>query len=592
MVRDRDRAGTGRPDSVADNATENDEPTESAGHYVVCGSDSTAARITTELRAVDQAVTAIVPDAESDHAQEMVADGATIVVASRPHEAALREAGIATAQAIALVSPDDLGNVNAALTAEELNPSIRLVVHLVNPRLGEFVGNLAARCTVVSAAKIAAPEFVAAALEESEIQWMTVGGRDVVAGPVELLADPPLAGLARMPTTGRTELLPDDGAELVLANGIRRKPRRMHPRLEDFLTDLRRVFDARLRLVALFMVVVIAVGSVLVHFWPHRGTGEIRWPDAIYIAVSTVTLTGFDDPRTSGATTWVKLFAVGVQLLGLVMVSLVTAAIVDAFVGASLARSLGVLRGRPRGHVVVCGLGTVGTRVAEMLHDRGFNVVAVEVDPAKPGVRAARALRIPVLLGDVSQDAVLYEARLHRCRALLAVTNDDVANLQAGLYAHARNPEARIVLRLFDHDFAGRVQQRMHLGTTRSVSILAAPTFVDALLQRRIDATVPAGRRVLVVTEVTVRDAAPAVSGLLGDLVEPRMVRILAHRTVAGGWNWDPALTTPLRAGDRLAVVTSRAGLARVLLATRAVEREPGVSPAAGLDPLAVDAPP
>ncbi|MEQ7124980.1 NAD-binding protein [Actinopolymorpha sp. B11F2] len=578
-VRDR---GRGRTQEPAAERSDTRKATRTTGHYVVCGSDSTAARITTELLAVNEAVTVIVPDADSDHAQEMAAMGATLVVAARPHEAALREAGVETAQAIALVAPDDLGNVHAALTAEELNKSIRLVVHIVNPRLAEFVENLVA-CEAMSAADMAAPEFVAAALGESEIQSMTVGGRKVVAGPAELLADPPLTGLART-SDGRTELLPNEHADLVLATGVRRRPRRVHPRLDDFLTDLRRVFDARLRLVALFLVAVIAVGSLLVHFWPRKQNQEIEWPDAIYIAVSTVTLTGFDDPRTSGATTWVKLFAVGVQLFGLVMVSLVTAAIVDAFVGASLARSLGVLRGRPRGHVVVCGLGTVGTRVAELLHDRGFNVVAVEVDPEKPGVRTARALRIPVLIGDVSQDAVLREARLHRCRALLAVTNDDVANLQAGLYARARNADARVVLRLFDHEFAGRVQDRKGMGfTTRSVSTLAAPAFADALLERRVDAVVPAGRRVIVVTEVTIRDGAAVVGDLLGDLVEPQMVRFLAHRTLAGGWNWDPALTTPLRAGDRVAVVTSRAGLARVLLAARPA-RQPSASSAADQD--------
>ncbi|HZC25785.1 MAG TPA: NAD-binding protein, partial [Actinopolymorphaceae bacterium] len=278
-------------------------------------------------------------------------------------------------------------------------------------------------------------------------------------------------------------------------------------------------------------------------------------------------------PQVSDAAVWVRLLGVAVQLLGLVMMSLVTAAIVDAFVGASLARSLGVLRGRPRGHMVVAGLGTVGTKVAEQLHERGFNVIGIEGDPHKPGVASARALRIPVLIGDVSNDAILHEARLHRCRALLAVTNDDVANVQAGLYARERNPDARIVLRLFDHDFAARVQERLGLGTTRSVSILAAPAFATKLLQRRIDATVPAGRRVLLVTEVPVGDASPVDGGLLGDLAEPGRVRILAHRAVDGQWVWEPSLTTRLCEGDRIAVVASRAGLARVLLATRSSRR-------------------
>ena len=540
-----------------------------SGHFVICGSDSTAVRVTEELRALDEAVTAVVEDANDDHAREMAELGATLVVAPRPHEAALRDAGVATARALALVAPDDLGNVHAALTAEELNPGIRLVVHVVNLRLGEYVERLLTHCTVLSAAAMVAPEFVSAALEEADVQWLTVGGRHVVVGPEELLATPPLAALARTRTTGRTELLPQGAGDLVLADGVRKKPRRVHPRLDDFLTDLRRVFDARLRLVAGFLATVIALATVVVKVWPHRPGEAIDWLNAFYLAVSTVTLTGFDDQRTIEAPAWIRLLAVGVQLLGLVMVSLVTAAIVDAFVGTSLARSLGSVRGRPRGHVVVCGLGTVGTKVAELLHARGFNVIAIERDPDKPGIRTARALRIPVLLGDVSHDAVLYDARLHRCRAVLAVTNDDVANLQAGLFARERNADARVVIRLFDHDLAGRIQERLGLGTTRSVSILAAPAFATELLHRRVDATVPAGRRVLLVTEVPIADASPVDGGLLGNLVDPGMVRVLAHRPFGGAWNWEPSLTSRLTAGDRVALVASRSGLARVLLATR-----------------------
>jgi Trk K+ transport system NAD-binding subunit len=541
-----------------------------SGHFVVCGSDSTAVRVIEELRALDEAVTAVVPDSNDDHAQEIAELGATLVIAPRPHEAALRDAGVATARALALVAPDDLGNVHAALTAEELNPSIRLVIHIVNPQLGEHVERLVTNCTVVSAAAMVAPEFVLAALGESEVQWITVGGRNVVIGPAETVATPPLATLARVGANGRTELLPQGPGDLVLSDGIRQKPRRVHPRLEDFITDLRLIFDARLRLVAAFLASVITLGAVVVKLWPHPpGTQAINWLDAFYLALSTVTLTGFDDQRTIEAPAWIRLSAVGVQLLGLVMVSLVTAAIVDAFVGTSLARSLGSVRGRPRGHVVVCGLGTVGTKVAELLNERGFNVVAIERDPDKPGIRTARAMRIPVLLGDVSHPAVLDDARVHRCRAVLAVTNDDVANVQAGLFARERNAGARIVIRMFDHDLAARIQERLGLGTTRSVSILAAPTFAQELLHRRVSATVPAGRRVLMVTEVPIADASPVDGGLLGDLVDPGLVRVLAHRPLGGTWRWEPSLTSRLTAGDRVALVASRSGLARVLLATR-----------------------
>jgi Trk K+ transport system NAD-binding subunit len=547
---------------------------------VVCGADSTSVRLVEELRRVDETVVAIVHDMDTDLAQEMVDLGARLVLAPRPHEGALREAGIEYAKGVAFVEADDVTNVHAALTAEELNPAIKLVVHIVNPRLGSYLEGLIEHCTVLSAAAMAAPEFIAAALEEEDVRWISVGGREVVAGPPELVAEPAITTLAGTDSKGSTVLLPNGDGDLVLGPGIRRQPRRVRPRLDELRADLGRMFDRRLRIVALVLAVTIAMAAVVIKIWPHGPTQVLSWPDALYLAVWTITGSGADDPRASSAAAWVRLVGVGGSLLGLVLVSLLTAAIVDMFVGESLARSLGRMRGRPRGHVVVCGLGTVGAKVAQRLHDRGFTVVAIERDEEKQGVQTARGLGIPVIIGDVSNDQILYEARLHRCRAMLAVTSDDVANLQAGLYARERNADTRIVLRLFDHDLAARVQARLGLATTRSVSMLAAPAFAQVLLERRIQATVPAGRRVLLVTEVRINAGSAMDGKRIVDLAEPGAIRVLAHRRgpapslgeVQRGdssWNWNAATGTRLRAGDQVALVAGLGGLARALLATR-----------------------
>lgn len=531
----------------------------------------TAVRVVEELRRFDEQVIAIVPDADSDRAREMVAVGAELVVASRPHEGVLREAGVGVAQAVALVESDDVRNVYTALTAEELNPDLRLVVHIVDPRLESYLDGLIDNCTPLSTAAIAAPEFVAAALGETGTQWISVGGRDVVAGPTSLIADPPIVTLAR--TTGHTgtELLPDGPGDLVLGDTLRQPARRVHKRLDDFRADVGRVLDRRLRLVALALTAFIALGTVLIRVWPHDE--EVGWLDSLYIAVWTITGVGFDNEDVSQAEVGIRLLGVGGGLLGLVLVSLMTAAIVDAFIGASLARSLGKIRGRPRGHVVVGGLGTVGTEVARRLHERGFSVVAIERDRNKPGVQTANGLGIPVLIGNVGNDQILYEAGLSRCRALVAVTNDDVANLQAGLNARERNPAARIVLRLFDHELAEKVQSRLDLGTSRSVSALAAPAFAHTLLRRRIDATVPAGRRVLLVTEVPVEAGSSADGGRLDELSVGGAARVLAYHRPARDWTWNCPPDTRLHAGDQIAVVAGAAGLARVLLDTRPTER-------------------
>lgn len=62
--------------------------------------------------------------------------------AAEPNEAALAEAGVERAHALALVYDDDETNIRAALTARRLNPRLRLVLRLYNRRLGQHIEEL------------------------------------------------------------------------------------------------------------------------------------------------------------------------------------------------------------------------------------------------------------------------------------------------------------------------------------------------------------------------------------------------------------------------------------------------------------------
>jgi hypothetical protein len=88
-------------------------------------------------------------------------------------------------------------------------------------------------------------------------------------------------------------------------------------------------------------------------------------------------------------------------------------------------------------------------------------------------------------------------------RTLMAMTSDDLANLQCALLARARAPDLRVVLRLFDHDLAVRVPAGGARPASRSVSALAAPAFAAAILGRRVAAVLPVGTRILQIVGVT-----------------------------------------------------------------------------------------
>jgi hypothetical protein len=110
-----------------------------------------------------------------------------------------------------------------------------------------------------------------------------------------------------------------------------------------------------------------------------------------------------------------------------------------------------------RGHVVICGLGQKGLDFVRDFRRHGERVVAVELDGESPTVRASRELGALVLLGDAKDVSLLHKARVHYARFVVAICDDDGANMEIAIHAHqlvqARSAMLRNVVKCFVHVF-------------------------------------------------------------------------------------------------------------------------------------------
>ncbi|MFG3280949.1 NAD-binding protein [Streptomyces sp. NPDC048111] len=552
--------------------------------------------------------------------------GGTRIEAVAPNDEALTEAGVERAAALALVHRDDETNIRAALIARRLNPRLRLVIRLYNRKLGQYLQELLdqasalgapdpdpaafeAYTTVLSDADTAAPALAATALAGTSKVVHADGvllraGQRRPPGPGEA-TDPGLCTLALLSSTANDpagaegsdrsgtdgpRLLPGERSvaeaghrgRVVLETVTYTGPAQPPGRLTDLGAPLGRLFSRRLR-------------------WSLAGIVA----SVVALAIATWLTTG-DDPLHAAYLTLLDIFAiddpaidepVGRQVLqllsGLVGLLLLPVLIAAVLEGLGTFRNASALVRPPRGlsgHVVLLGMGKVGARVLARLRELDIPVVCVEADPEARGIALARRLRVPTVIGDVTQEGLLESARIHRAHALLALTSSDTTNLEAALYARSVKPDLRVVMRLYDDDFATAVHRTLRaahpgaLTRSRSVSHLAAPAFASAMMGRQILGAIPVERKVLLFAAVDVaghpqlegrtvaeafREGAWRVLALDTSSPADRVPDLGATRRVRAGTPGDLVWQVPpeyvLRAEDRVVLAATRRGLAELL---------------------------
>ena len=149
--------------------------------------------------------------------------------------------------------------------------------------------------------------------------------------------------------------------------------------------------------------------------------------------------------------------------------------------------------------MIVAGVGKIGYRIIQELAGRGESVVAIEQDAAGAAVGTARMIA-PVLIGNANAAETLDRAGLREASAVLAVTDNDAVNLSIGLRAKRENPDARIVLRMFDPRLADKMKQSMGLDAVLSTSGISAPSFVACALMPDAVAGVICGAQFVILT--------------------------------------------------------------------------------------------
>lgn len=533
----------------------------------------------------------------------------------------LEKAGVRDCRAILFVTNNERANVEAAFAARLLNPEVRLVVRSAKHNLNELLADQLGNFVAFEPTELSAPAFALAALDERILgffklndQLFQVLQHTIDAGhrwcgtrAVHELNSRTRRVLSHLPGAlratqaehpsqfkafylwqpsakieagdilitieashgGATDWLPsetsDDRSREASSRLSKLRKKLQNLTLANAIAWLQRSMSAdhQLRRVALIcgltVLVLLVMGTFL--FWLFYP--NISFVDAFF-ATMVLLLGGYGDRFNDFGLDapipgWLRLFGLILTLAGTAFVGVLYALLTEKL----LTLRIMFLKRRPpvpeRNHVVVIGLGRVGMRVVRLLRQLHQPLVGIKEEAPDPELN----LPIPVITGNIN--TALSQVNLSHARSVVAVTDDEMENLEWGLRVHSANPNSRMVIRTYDQRFSDRIAQLFPYAQVLCASALSAEAFVAAAFGENVLSLFRLDQQTILVTEYTIEADDTLHDRLLADIAYGYEVMPLIYRRADQEIpKLMPSDDLRLHVGDRLVVLATIGGLKRI----------------------------
>lgn len=468
---------------------------------VVCGLNAIGYRILCLLRQQNAEVVGI-HDAPIAHEP-------SLVIGNPRSPDVLTHANLQTAQTLIVAYSDDALNLDILMQARLINPRLRIISRLFNVNLGDRLDHTLPEHTSMSVAAIAAPIFAFAAMGNRAIgqlqlfektwpiyeeyihtqhPWCNLPLSDLWDNRTRMLityltSDREISLVEAMSLKRRLQ----DGDRLIVGTQptIRTAQASWLKQIRPMLESLRRFPRQSQSTLITFLVLLLTILMATL-IYTDFGWAKISPVDALYFSVGMITGAGGNEGVAEDASPSVKLFTVVMMLVGAGVIGICYALLNDLVLGSRLRQVWDVARVPQRHHYIICGLGSLGIRIAAQLQSQGHDVVVIEKDGSSRFLSMARSQQIPVIMGDATLAATLQMAHLCQAAALLAVVDDDMINLEIALTAKDIAPKLPIVVRSQHPEKAQRMQQVFDFEAVLSPPELAAPVFAAAALGGKV----------------------------------------------------------------------------------------------------------
>ena len=205
-------------------------------------------------------------------------------------------------------------------------------------------------------------------------------------------------------------------------------------------------------------------------------------------------------------------------------------------------------------HHILVGLGHLGFHVVQHLKGAMNQPMAViELDPSADLITAVQQMDIPIIHDDASRESALEAAGIRKASSIILCIQNDAINLKIALKARSLNPGIRVIIRIFDDDFAHALTDQFGF-IALSGTGLAAPAFAASATDSEITRPISIEGEALSLARITISPGCLLEGKTVGQIEDNYIVSVILVRH-DGKSDFHPTDSHPVAVNDMVAVL-------------------------------------
>ncbi len=325
-----------------------------------------------------------------------------------------------------------------------------------------------------------------------------------------------------------------------------------------------KIIPKKLRNIMGIILIVIATGTI---GFKIIGGPEKSFLDALYMTAITITTVGYGDIIGVEHHPLGKIFTIIYVFIGAGAIAYLFTTLAAYIIEGELRkvfrrRKMENRIGKMRDHYIVCGIGMVGLYVVHEMYLTKRPFVAIDHDELKMDVFKANNIDADLVVGDATENEILWKAMIEHAQGLYATTDSDNDNIVISLTARQLNPKLRIVSRCNDTKNIDKLKRAgadsvvalNFIGGLRMASEMIRPhvtSFLDMMLRDKYSP--------MRVEEVHVPADSPFIGRPVKD-IDFKMIgnlMLISARKKSGEWVYNPYPDTIIEGEMSLIIIAT-----------------------------------